>query len=327
MTIQEKNEGHSIKLNGEKVQYFEPGDYEVIKLESSCGDLQKISIRGSLKEGNSSGRFYEKHIAPLQHRFLPGTLFKVSDIGNDKFDHRYFYTPSSGRSNGGYYQGVPLNASEFKFKPYPNFIDFVKSFNQVGYEGGVQFRNGKKPEALLKWIFELARLKQGDRVLDFFLGSGTTAAVSHKMGFTYIGIEQTDWGINDPVKRLEAVVKGEQGGVSNETEWKGGGNFVSMRLFNRYDLITEEIKKTTSVKGLKMLLDAYKKSHSNLFSSEMLSSFSILMTTPAKKLDLLKDEVIAFLNSEQRYVNLSEINQSGFSDKISLRKMNVLFYK
>jgi adenine-specific DNA-methyltransferase len=74
-------------------------------------------------------------------------------------------------------------------------------------EGGVELKRGKKPEQLLARIIEMTTNK-GDCVLDFFLGSGTTAAVSHKMGRRYIGIEQLDYGENDSIKRLGNVIDG-----------------------------------------------------------------------------------------------------------------------
>ena len=228
--IEELTDGSTVQINGQTIKYFTPNEYKVIRSTPSNENLQKISIRGSLKEGNSSGRFYEKHLAPIKSNFPPNTLFKIPHMGNDKFDYRYFYTPEEGKSNGGYYQGVPVDIKEFKEKPYPNFLDFVQEFNNVGYEGNVEFRNGKKPEALIKQIFELGNVKQGDMVLDFFLGSGTTAAVAHKMGIQYIGVEQMDYGENDSVQRLISVIKGDETGISEKVNWKGGGSFVYCEL-------------------------------------------------------------------------------------------------
>lgn len=217
-------------INNTEVEYYEPGRYEILKCPPSEKNLRKISIRGSLKEGNSSGRFYEKHLVPVKAKFPPFTLFKIPGIGKDNIGHRYFYTPEKGNMNGGYFQGMPAGGRQFKEKPYPNFFDLVKEFNQVGYEGQVDFRNGKKPEALLKKVFEIAKLNPGDIVLDFFLGSGTTAATAHKMGIQYIGIEQTDYGENDSVQRLISVIKGETGGISGAVGWKGGGKFIYAEL-------------------------------------------------------------------------------------------------
>jgi len=67
-------------------------------------------------------------------------------------------------------------------------------------------------------------------VLDSFLGSGTTAAVAHKMGRRYIGIEMGDHAVTHCVPRLRKVVDGEQGGISKEVNWQGGGGFRFYRL-------------------------------------------------------------------------------------------------
>ncbi len=242
--IKELSEGKKIKLNGGEATYFEPAEYEIIKEVPNVENLQKISIRGSLKEGNSSGRFYEKYLAPIKNQFSPMTIFKVNDMGNDSFDHRYFYVPEVGKANGGYFQGVPKDSKEFKIKPYPNFLDFVQEFNNVGYEGTVEFRNGKKPESLLKKVFEIGGLEKGDLVLDFFLGSGTTAATAHKLGLKYIGIEQLNYERNGSVARINAVVQGEQNGISDDenVNWQGGGSFVYMELAQANEHFKEQLQ-------------------------------------------------------------------------------------
>lgn len=81
-----------------------------------------------------------------------------------------------------------------------------------------------KPEGLINKILELTT-NPGDLVLDSFLGSGTTAAVAHKMGRKYIGIELGEHAKTHCFPRLKAVVDGEQGGVSKVVNWQGGGGF------------------------------------------------------------------------------------------------------
>ncbi|MCD8557346.1 MAG: site-specific DNA-methyltransferase [Shewanella xiamenensis] len=81
-----------------------------------------------------------------------------------------------------------------------------------------------KPERLLKRIIDIATLP-GDLVLDSFLGSGTTAAVAHKMGRRYIGIEMGEHAKTHCIPRLQKVIEGEQGGISQSVEWQGGGGF------------------------------------------------------------------------------------------------------
>lgn len=89
---------------------------------------------------------------------------------------------------------------------------------------GVEPFGTPKPEALMYRILTIASNKN-DFVLDSFLGSGTTAAVAHKMGRRYIGIEAGEHARTYCLPRLQKVIDGEQGGVSDATNWKGGGGF------------------------------------------------------------------------------------------------------
>jgi adenine-specific DNA-methyltransferase len=86
-----------------------------------------------------------------------------------------------------------------------------------------------KPEKLLQTIIQIAT-NPGDLVLDSFLGSGTTAAVAHKMGRRYIGIEMGEHAVTHCAPRLATVIEGEQGGISAAVGWKGGGGFRFYRL-------------------------------------------------------------------------------------------------
>jgi adenine-specific DNA-methyltransferase len=109
-------------------------------------------------------------------------------------------------------------------EPLTNVWDDVP-FQGIAREGGARFVRNKKPEKLLARILELST-NAGDWVLDAFLGSGTTAAVAHKMGRRWIGIEQGDHVDALCIPRLRRVVSGEdQTGVTRETNWKGGGGF------------------------------------------------------------------------------------------------------
>lgn len=86
-----------------------------------------------------------------------------------------------------------------------------------------------KPERLIQRIMYIAT-NPGDLVLDSFLGSGTTAAVAHKMGRRYIGIEMGEHAVTHCLPRLEKVIEGEQGGISEDVNWQGGGSFRFYRL-------------------------------------------------------------------------------------------------
>ena len=86
-----------------------------------------------------------------------------------------------------------------------------------------------KPESLISRILHIAT-NPGDIVLDSFLGSGTTAAVAHKMGRRYIGIEMLDHAYNLCKVRLDKVIDGEQGGISKAVNWQGGGGYKFYEL-------------------------------------------------------------------------------------------------
>jgi adenine-specific DNA-methyltransferase len=102
-----------------------------------------------------------------------------------------------------------------------------------------------KPERLLERILSMST-KQGDLILDSFLGSGTAAAVAHKMGRRYIGIELGEHAKTHCIPRLQKVIEGEQGGISEAVGWKGGGGFHFYRLgvpvFDEMGHISEGIK-------------------------------------------------------------------------------------
>lgn len=101
------------------------------------------------------------------------------------------------------------------------------SYNGIAKEGGAKLKNGKKPEALLRRVIQMST-EPGDLVLDFFVGSGTTAAVAHKMGRRWIAVEQMDYVRDLTAERLKNVVTGEQSGVSKAVDWPetGGGAFL-----------------------------------------------------------------------------------------------------
>lgn len=81
-----------------------------------------------------------------------------------------------------------------------------------------------KPEQLIQRIIHIAS-NSDDLILDSFLGSGTTAAVAHKMSRRYIGIEMGEHARTHCIPRLQKVIEGEQGGISETVEWQGGGGF------------------------------------------------------------------------------------------------------
>lgn len=232
--VEEKEKGEIIELGGKKVEIFSKGQYKITKKEGSEYGLKEIWASGTILDGNSSGRFFRDYLTGRYSDDGYGVLYKVYGIGDDRYDFRYFTGPNKvGATKGKYYQGVPvekLEKSDIKrTKPINGFYDLAGNFGNCRLEGGVEFRSGKKPEVLIEMILKYFS-KVGDFVLDSFLGSGTTAAVAHKMGRKYIGIELGEHCYTHCIPRLKAVVDGEQGGISKDINWQGGGGFKFYEL-------------------------------------------------------------------------------------------------
>ena len=200
------------------------------------------------------------------------------------------------------------------------------NLNNLSKEGRVELENGKKPEALLSRILDMATDKN-DIVLDFFIGSGTTCAVAHKMGRQYIGIEQLDYGENDSVVRLKNVINGDQSGVSKSVNWQGGGDFVYCELMKLNEKYIDEIKK---VKTTKELLDIWKIMKEKAFLSykvdvkqfdENVNEFEELDLGNQKKF------LIECLDKNQLYVNLSEIDDSEYEISKEDKELDKQFYE
>ena len=104
------------------------------------------------------------------------------------------------------------------------------NWNNVSKEGNVIFPNGKKPEALIKQILDLAT-KEGDWILNSFAGSGTTGAAAHKMKRRWILVELGEHCHTHIIPRMKRVIDGDdQGGITKSANWQGGGGFRFFRL-------------------------------------------------------------------------------------------------
>jgi adenine-specific DNA-methyltransferase len=197
--------------------------------------------------------------------------------------------------------------------------------NDIHNEGGVSLRKGKKPEKLLSRIIEIATDK-GDLVLDYHLGSGTTAAVAHKMGRNYIGIEQLDYGDNDPTIRLNKVIAGEDRGISKTVGWAGGGSFVYCRMMDLGNSFIQKIKSANSEKKLVKLVEQAKKSSflSYKVDPEKINpgcnDFKGLSVAHKQQL------LLELVDQNHLYVNYSEIDDIDYGVSAEDKKLNKQFY-
>ena len=301
------------EMGGKKVEIYFPNKISVKKADPDKNNLHRETVRGSIREKNSSGRYYVANIEPLIEKYPASTLFKVPDIGDDGLGFRYFELPKKNLKNGAYYQGMPQSSKVTK-KPYPNFMDFVEKYNSVNTEGIYSFRNGKKPESLVgKYIDIFTDID--DIVLDFFMGSATTQAVAMKMGRRFIGIEQMDYIETISVPRLQKVIEGEQGGISKDVGWQGGGSFVYAELMEKNQGYLHDLQKATNVKELMRVYDRMKENADLDFRLD-LEKFE----EELPKLGSVEErrrELVRILDKNQLYYNYANVDDADVRDLIT----------
>ena len=166
---------------------------------------------------------------------------------------------------------------------------------------------------------------KGDTVLDFFLGSGSTAAVSHKLGRHYIGIEQMDYGKVDAVNRLLDVIKGDNKGISQDVNWKGGGSFIYAELAKLNQFYIDKIQLADEKQLGEIFSEMEKKAFIvyNLDLVKFKENIEIFHTLSF----LEKREVLlSLLDLNQLYVNFSEIDDNEYKLSDEIKKLNKTFY-
>ena len=171
----------TITLGGYKIEIYDSTSWSATDVGAGNGKLKEYQIRGSLiTQKGSASEFYEIYLRERREIDGPGTLYKIIGMGEkgDGLGYRYVRQPNDlSFKNGFYYQGTPINSTESKGLPYPNYWDYVVESNNVGEEGGIEYKGGKKPVALIEKVLEIAGIANDPNaiILDFFSGSATTA--------------------------------------------------------------------------------------------------------------------------------------------------------
>ena len=186
-------------------------------------------------------------------------------------------------------------------------------YNNLKKEGQVDFPNGKKPEKLLKNIIELAS-DEGDIVLDFFMGSGSTQAAALKLGRKFIGMEQIDTQWNKAVERLKKAVNNDQSGISKEVDWQGGGSFVYLELMEKNRGFLKTIQDTKTQAELHDVFDFMLNEAEIDFRVDL---EKIKDTLHELSFDDQKKTLIKIIDKNQLYYNYSEIDDENVRDLIS----------
>ena len=327
--INELTAGKEIELGGKKVHIFKKGEYEIKEQNApTLKGLKETWASGSLLHGNTSGKFFNTQLSKRKDIDGLEVLYKVEGIGEDGLGYRYFTGPKRKNSiRGKFYSGIPLErlnqikrGEAKKYRPIVNYYDFSGDFGNIRLEGNAPFNGGKKPEKMLKWIIELAT-KKNDIVLDFHLGSGSTAATAMKLKRRFIGVEQMDYIEYLSVKRLIHVIKGDKSGISKDVNWQGGGSFVYAELMPKNMGYLQDL---ISAKTFDEMHEIYKRMLFGIGESQEAADISfkadlhkIEWDTDKVKFEDQKRLLIKLLDKNDLYYNYSEIDDKNVQKLLS----------
>lgn len=328
------------KSTGEKIKIYKHKNYEI----------ESISLKNFSKREEEIREIYDKNYDYIFRLNVPQdeNTFQWNIINSFNDDELYSveYLVSRGKSKGkfvtNYYykrqlfawlntnreaveKGIKLKALKTnKMSDFWTHGEIPKA--DLANEGGVKLKRGKKPEQLLKRIISIST-EEKDIVLDFFLGSGTTAAVAHKMNRRYIGIEQLDYGNNDSVARLENVIKGDRSGISNIVGWHGGGSFVYCELAKLNQNFVDEIQVASETTALK---DIYSRMVKSGFISCKVNPTDIDTAASdfeSLSLDEQKRFLMELLDKNLLYVNYCDMEDEDFCISMEDKAFTRSFYK
>lgn len=314
---------------GNTIKIFKHSAYEYKRIPSQVSNEDRLIdfeylVREAAQQKESS----------LQQRIL-------SELEPDKL-YSVEYTPTSGKSKGESIKSFYINGGILLFlKDYAEVEDGkvfrLATMNDfwthdeipvtgIANEGNVNLKRGKKPEKLIQRILEMST-SPGDVILDYHLGSGTTAAVAHKLNRKFIGIEQLNYGGEDSVQRLKNVVNGDSSGISSEVNWQGGGSFVYLELKKYNQTFIEQIEEAKDSKALLKVWEQMKAKSFLNYNVDIKKQDEHLEEFKALSLAEQKQHLCKLLDKNQLYVNLSSLNDTDFNCTKEEKKITKDFYQ
>lgn len=190
----------------------------------------------------------------------------------------------------------------------------------------LKFNSYPKPETLIAFLIK-AVTKENDIVMDYHLGSGTTAATAHKLNRQYIGIEQMDYIEDVAVERLKKVIGGEQGGISEKVDWKGGGEFIYLELKKYNQIFIEQIESAKDKKVVLKIWEEMKNKSFLNYNVDLQKQEENIEDFKALTLEEQKQHLVELLDKNQLYVNLSSLNDKDLAVSAEEKKVTQDFYQ
>ncbi|MXV38250.1 site-specific DNA-methyltransferase [Flavobacteriaceae bacterium Ap0902] len=182
-----------------------------------------------------------------------------------------------------------------------------------------------KPEGLMERIIQLST-DEGDTVLDYHLGSGTTITAAHKMKRKYIGIEQMDYINEVPIPRLLKVINGEdKWGISQNQNWKKGGSFVYFELKSRASNFLQKVKNCRSIAEINQVLKSNEFSDLINYKTDI---NSLLKYAEEGELSLedYKENLSVIIDSNSAYIPASELYNGDYNISETDKNLTLKFY-
>ncbi|MGX7100540.1 DNA methyltransferase [Globicatella sanguinis] len=170
-----------------------------------------------------------------------------------------------------------------------------------------------KPESLLAFFIR-AVTSENDIVLDFFMGSATTQAVAHKMNRQYIGVEQMEYIETISIERLKKVIDGEQGGISKDVNWQGGGSFIYAELMDKNSTFTNAVLNAVDSDELKEIFDEMKHTLDFDFRVDL---NEVNQSVWNEEVETQKKILIKIIDKNQLYHNYSEMEDTNIKEQLS----------
>ena len=183
-----------------------------------------------------------------------------------------------------------------------------------------------KPENLIKTIIDVTT-KEKDIVLDFFSGSGTTAAVAHKLNRQYIACEQIDHQMELNIDRLKQVIEGDDVGISDDVDWQGGGSFVYFELKKFNQVFIDEIESATKTEEILSIWEKMKQKAFFRFNVDMQKFEEGIEEFKALTLEQQKERLCKMLDLNQLYVNRSDMEDETAKVTEEEKRITKNFYQ
>ncbi|SUO88972.1 site-specific DNA-methyltransferase [Streptococcus uberis] len=199
-------------------------------------------------------------------------------------------------------------------------------YNNLSKEGLVDFPNGKKPEKLLKNIIEMST-DEGDLVLDFFGGSGSTAATCHKLNRQYISVEQIESQLKKTIERLTSVIDArDDKGISKEVDWQGGGSFIYAELMDKNSTFINAVLNSKNSIELKKIFEKMRMTLDFDFRVELKE---VSETIWSQDFELQKKILVKIIDKNQLYHIYSEIDDETVKSQLTQAEyeFNKKFYE